>query len=415
MKIRGRTRLIDVGLACLLLASIPAGASAQTLPSEPIVFGDGVVTLGGDVSASVGSNDPGFFNYTDYTYSSLERARRPFNRVRAAVAGRVEAGRHVSVLGELRVETHGLAQASVLYVRIRPSGSSVFNVQIGRLPPTFGAFPRRAYTADNPLVGYPLAYQYLTSLRSDAVPANADELLRMRGRGWLSAFSVGDLSAKRGVPLAAAIRWDTGVQVHAVHDLLEATASLTTGTLANPLVKDDNAGRQIAGRLAVHPATGLILGASGSQGPFLSTSAAHAAAGADAGRFTQTAWGADAEYSRGHYLLRAEAIVSQWRLPRVEAPFIDRPLRATAVSAEGRYRVLPGLYGAMRVDRLGFSTITGSAGSRAWDAPVTRIEAGGGYSLQRNLLLKVSYQFDKRDETRVPRSHLTAAEVVFWF
>ena len=68
-------------------------------------------------------------------------------------------------------------------------------MQIGRIPPTFGAFTRRAYSRDNPLIGYPLAYQYLTSLRADAVPASADELLRMRGRGWLTEFSIGNRAA----------------------------------------------------------------------------------------------------------------------------------------------------------------------------------------------------------------------------
>jgi hypothetical protein len=417
MKIRGRTPLSYIAVACLLVVSAGPAATAQTLPSEPIVIGDGVVTLGGDVTASFGTGDPGFFNYTDYKYSSLRR-------LRAALTGRIHAGDRVSVLGELRMETAlgpqsglntSVAQSSVLYARIRPWGTPVFSLQIGRLPPTFGAFTRRAYASDNPLIGYPLGYQYLTSLRSDAVPAHADELLRMRGRGWLSSFSIGDHTQKRGVPLAAALRWDTGIQLHAANERMEATASLTTGTLANPLVKEDNAGRQLAGRFAVHPATGLILGTSGSQGPFLSTAAARAAGGGGAGSFTQTAWGADAEYSRGHLLVRAEAIASRWRLPMVSAPFIDRPLRATTIFVEGRYRVLPGVYGALRVERLGFSTITGSAGPRAWDAPVTRVEAGGGYSLQRNLLLKLSYQFDKREETRVPRSHLAAAEVVFWF
>ena len=49
-------------------------------------------------------------------------------------------------------------------------------------PLTF-SFARRAYATDNPLIAYPLAYQYLTSLRADALPVNADELLSMRGRG----------------------------------------------------------------------------------------------------------------------------------------------------------------------------------------------------------------------------------------
>jgi hypothetical protein len=38
------------------------------------------------------------------------------------------------------------------------------------------------------LIGYPLAYQYLTSLRADSLPLNANELIAMRGRGWLSSY-----------------------------------------------------------------------------------------------------------------------------------------------------------------------------------------------------------------------------------
>ena len=53
-----------------------------------------------------------------------------------------------------------------------------FDIQAGRIPPTFGAFGRHAYGTDNPVIGYPLAYQYLTSLRTDAVPETADDLLR---------------------------------------------------------------------------------------------------------------------------------------------------------------------------------------------------------------------------------------------
>ena len=56
---------------------------------------------------------------------------------------------------------------------------------------------------------------------------------------------------------------------------------------------------------------------------------------------TQRAWGADAEYSRDHYLVRAEAIVSDWQLPVVVAPAIDEPLRAVSAWVEGRYRLRP--------------------------------------------------------------------------
>jgi hypothetical protein len=402
MKLRGTA----APLACLIVLGASAAAQAQTLPSQPVVFGGGMLTLGGDVSATFGGSDPGFFNYTDYEHSALRMFR-------VDVTGSLKAGNHLSALGELRTENAGRPQAYALYLRIRPWTSRAFDIQVGRVPPTFGAFSRRPYAAGNPLIGYPLAYQYLTSLRSDAVPDNADELLGMRGRGWLSNFSIGNLSPEHGVPLANAFQWDTGVQIHAAGDLLDATASITTGTLSNPRVIDDNSGQQIAARVAFHPVVGLIIGASVSRGPFLANTAVRSAGAGSGSGFTQDAWGADAEYSRDYYLLRVETIVSRWTLPDVRTPFIG-PIRASATSLEGRYKIFPGLYVAARVDHLGFSTIAGSAVSQTWDAPVTRLELGGGYSIQRNLLLKISGQFNRRDTARVPTSNVVATEIVFW-
>ena len=48
-------------------------------------------------------------------------------------------------------------------------------------------------------------------------------------------------------------------------------------------------------------------------------------------------------------------------------------MQATSALIEGRYTILPGLYAAARLDHLGFSDITGSTGTREWDAPVTRV------------------------------------------
>jgi DNA-binding winged helix-turn-helix (wHTH) protein len=48
-------------------------------------------------------------------------------------------------------------------------------------------------------------------------------------------------------------------------------------------------------------------------------------------------------------------------------------------------------------------------------APVTRLEIGGGYSIQRNLVFKVSYQHNTREGGRVRALNLPAAQMVFWF
>src|SRR5581483_9799523 len=114
----------------------------------------------------------------------------------------------------------------------------------------------RTYPSENPLIGYPLAYQYLTSLRPDALPASVDELLAMRGRGWLSSFSLGNLAPEHGVPVANVFRWDTGVQVHAENDRVAATVSATTGTLPAPGGLAPIGAPQLAGRAAFHPLPG---------------------------------------------------------------------------------------------------------------------------------------------------------------
>jgi hypothetical protein len=397
-------------LAWFFILGAAAGARAQGLPSEPIALADGRVTVGGDVSASIPSSDPGFFNYTDYEHSALKLFRLD-------VSAAAKAGPHFTFLGEIRTENLDSLLPYALYVRIKPWTRRDVDIEVGRIPPTFGAFARRTYANDNPLIGYPLGYQYLTTIRPDALPANADELLAKRGRGWQVRYTVGDPSAEHGVPLVTAFKWDTGVQVHGTVGILSASAAVTAGTVSNPLFIDDNSGRQFAGRIELRPVAGLIIGTSAAHGPFVSDSAARIAVGpGHDGEFTQTAWGADAEFSRGYYLLRFETIVSDWRLPVIGSPTLDLPLGSVAISIEGRYKIAPGFYVAARADHLGFSEITGTLETETWDAPVNRLEAGIGYSLQRNLLVKLDYQHDQRDGGPLATTaNLVAAQISFWF
>lgn len=397
-------------VACGCLA---ARVSAQGLLSEPVVFGGGRVTLGGNVTwtascanttaPGVCDADTGFFNYSDYEHSTLRM-------LRLGLIGSVKANERVAFLGEIRTENGGLPQPYALYVRVRPWKGRAIDVQAGRVPPTFGAFPRRSYASDNLLIGHPLGYQYLSSLRPDALPATTDELLQMRGRGWLSSFSVGNKAPDRGLPVATTFRWDTGVQVHSSSEKADATVAVTTGSLGNPLVRDDNGGKQLAGRLALHPVPGLHLGASAARGAYLTHDLQLTAGLHNTDRFLQSALGADAEYSRDYYLVRTEAIFSRWTLPT-----IDPPLDALAILVEGRYKIRPGLYVAARADHLGFSEIAGTLRTATWDAPVTRFEIGGGYLLRRNLQLKLAWQHDQRDGGRVRQLNLTALELGYWF
>lgn len=252
-----------LGAVAVLIVLAPARpAEAQGLPDRPISLAGGHVVLGAEAAATVAAEDPGFFNYTTYEYSALRN-------VRVGLSAEVRANDHVQVLGEVRFDQGRVLEAYGMFLRIRPWPHKRFDLQAGRIPPTFGSMTRTAYGSGNLLVGQPLAYQYLMSIRADAVPAHEDDLLRMRGRGWLSNFPVGNTAPAPGLPMVNTARWDTGVQAHGVVGMFELTGAASLGSLSDPRLRDNNGGRQLSGRLVARPSAAWAIGASAARGPWL--------------------------------------------------------------------------------------------------------------------------------------------------
>ena len=389
--------------ALICVASV---ASAQDLPSGPITIAGGRVTLGSDVTISASPSDDtdgAWFNYTDYEHNALRL-------VRLAVTADVRIAERVSVLTEVRSENGESPAPYALYLRVRPWRDRAFDIQAGRIPPTFGAFARREYGADNPLIGYPLAYQYLTSVRPDAIPATIEDVGRMRARGCRPNYPIGSLEMGPGSPLMTAFRWDTGVQVRVGDGPVSVSAALTNGTISDPHTRDNNSGKQLVARVQWQPTVSLIVGGSAARGEFVADAAlANATLQQRAGGSSQDAFGFDLEFSRDHWLVRGEGIWNRWQLPTV-----SEHLDATSVFVEGRYKIFPGVFVAGRVDRLDFNTLQLASGRRSWDAAVTRLETGGGYYVRRNLLAKVAYQHNRRDGGLVRKRGLLAFQLHFW-
>lgn len=397
-------------LAIALLALLTSrGLHAQTLPAGPVSVLDGELVLGGEVVATLGSQDDiAFFNYTDYEHNTLRMFR-------ASLAAAWRPVDRLAFVGEVRSEDLTEPHAYAAYVRIRPWMAHQLDIQAGRIPPAFGAFGRRTYQTDAPLIGYPLAYQYLSSLRPDAVPATLGDLLRMRARGWQTSFPVGSTIPATGVPLVSAFQWDTGVQARYKVKEVEVAFAVTIGTLSDPRTSDNNGGRQYSGRASWQPSPGLIVGASAARGAWLDRHVQQLLPTRDAS-YPQTALGADIEYSRDHWLIRSELVFSRWRVPlALEAPAgID--LDALGTWVEGRYRFTPRFFAAARLDHLGFSKVALSgAQDVSWDAPVRRAEIGGGWYLQRNLIAKLAVQINDRDGGRVRERTYISGQIAYWF
>ena len=397
-------------LCALLLVASVRQAAAQSPEETPRGGLAEHVSVAGEATATLGSRDPGFFNYATYAYD-------PMRNVRVMIDVAVRASRQVEVLGQVRTDGTSHARVTALYLRVRPWRAREIDVQAGRVPTTFGLFGRSGYGADNPLVGRPLAYGYLTSLRRDALPAVVSDLLRMRGRGWLSSFPVGNVAPARGLPIVDGDSWDTGVQARVAHGPVEWVGAVTQGSLGSPRLHDDNGGRALSSRLVVRPTAAVTLGASASRGAFLSRSLGGSiGANASVDAFRQTAVGLDGQLAAGRWQVRGEVMRSAWRLPAPTDPALGAGVRAFAGWLEGRLRVLPGLDLAARAEHLAFSDIASTDGPRPWEAPVSRVEAGVAVSPFRHVGAKFVAQRNRRPlGGRVRHDTLLVAQLGVWF
>ncbi len=396
---------------CTLLFVCTVGSAAAQPPDVPAEAGDaGRISVGGELTATYGSEDPGFFNYATYAYDPLRNVRVVFDASLRPV-------RQIELLAQVRTDGVSQARMAALYVRIRPWRARDIDLQAGRVPTAFGLFGRTAYGSDSALVGRPLPYGYLLSLRRDAVPAGAADLLRMRGRGWLSSFPRGNVTPDRGLPIVNTDTWDTGVQLRLANTRVAWVGAVTAGSLGSPRLDDDNGGRALSTRLTARLHPGLVVGVSGAQGAYLSRGLDDTLiAGESTARLQQRAAGADLEFSAGRWLARGEIIASRWDLPAFTGTTMTPVVTSLAAWGEGRVRLLPGLDLGLRIERLDFGDVATPAGIQPWEAPVSRLETGVAFAPVRHARLKLALQHNRRPlGGRVRQDTLLAAQVSVWF
>src|SRR5574341_476014 len=214
-------------------SGVAASSLAQEAEREERRF-----LYGGEGVANVAPVDSGYFNTTDYGDDALRLFR-------LNLALELRPSETFSLLAEIRSDNLDAPRPYALYLRFRPVRERAFAVQVGRVPPVFGAYLRRSYEYDNPLIGYPLPYQYPMVLRPDSAPENLYQVLAYRGYGARLRYPIGDTSVASGLAQVNPLRWDTGVSVNIGGEPFGLAVALTQGTISWPRVDDDNGGKQL--------------------------------------------------------------------------------------------------------------------------------------------------------------------------
>lgn len=349
-----------------------------------------------------------YFNYTDYDHSAVRVTRfRLFTEWRPAL--------RFSVVAELRTENTDDVAAPALYVRWRPRASQPLFIQAGRIPPVVGAFARRAYGKDNAVIGQPLAYQYLTLLRPDALPGTVDDLVRMRGRGWQPSFPIGATTLVPGVSMLSASRWDTGVSAQWQARWWDLAAAVTRGSPAVPVVRETNGGLMWSGRAAANLPAGVTVGVSGARGQWLADTVLALIPGGGSRPSSQSLVATDVEIGLRKWLIRAEWLQSVFDVPLSAGPTLDVRLTASSGFTEVRVRPHPRWQAGLRLERLWFSPVIGAAGPTTWDANVDRVEGTLGFRVNRHVELKGGWQQNWRTGGRIHKRGLPVVELLSWF
>jgi hypothetical protein len=154
--------------------------------------------------------------------------------------------------------------------------------------------------------------------------------------------------------------------------MIEWTGSVTAGSLSDPRFRDNNAGRQLAGRAVDaadrgHGVWRVGIARRVARRDARNRSRRHRSRAARSRRIWRRRG-----FSAGPFLVRGEAIRAEWQMPQFGTLNLSEPLIAISSLIEGRYKIKPGLYVAMRGDRLDFSKVRGTVGPVEWEAQTWR-------------------------------------------
>jgi hypothetical protein len=319
----------------------------------------------------------------------------------------------------------------------QPPKMPYLNFEVGKFLAPFGSFLGRRWASENPLIGFPLVYEYVTSLSAFDLPANSNELLGARGGGGAIGYHPESGESHGGLPkiqsghlpqpgsglrIASREVYFTGAQLFGVAGQLRYYLGVANGALSNPADINNTNGLQLHGRLGLRPLTGLEIGSSFSWGAYLDKNAVNAQLeprGDSAEDFRQTALGFDLTYSIGHVQLFSEFVWNSW-----ESPFVEEKLNSSAFYVESKYTFFTRFFVAGRFNLIDFGNIDDPLDEDAdgrltesWEFDIHQWEVGLGFRVNRNALIKAARQINRTRETTDgdPRDDLFSLQAVVFF
>ncbi|HTX20177.1 MAG TPA: hypothetical protein VMG34_16115 [Bacteroidota bacterium] len=303
----------------------------------------------------------------------------------------------IAFLSNFRMLQDEVPHIDLMAIRISDIAESGVSLQAGEIDVPFGNLSDDRFPMTNPFLGLPLLNEDVTSLC-----ASDYKIWTLNPEYQI----VGD-----GVHLLDQGLYDIGMKVYGDIGIIHYEIALTNGMVSttgtySPGGLNSHHGIGKVVRLVVTPMTGVSVGASYANGPFMKdesetindnegTPDTSAFYGISPDHYLQNILGADLRYSAGYFEFTGEAIHNTWEYLK------GINLSTFGYTAAAKYALTPRLSAALRVGGVSFTTIHNIREltptfrpvlySGKWDHDATRIEGALAYKFTRGLIAKGGY------------------------
>jgi hypothetical protein len=286
-------------------------------------------------------------------------------------------------------------------IRINPWEPNRFVFQIGKFATAVGNYVQRHLSWDNPFVTAPLPYESLTPVWDTQAP----------GRNFFAGVPVRE---DTNLPIIWGPSYASGASVAAKLGKFKCVFEIKNSALASRPKSWDTTetgfdNPTFSGRLSFDPDQAWSFGVSASDGPYLRPYAIRLPSNKDFNDYHEIVLGQDIRYALHHLQLWAEFYEVRFQVPRVG------DADTFAYYLEGKYKVTPELFFAVRWNQQLFSTITDADGSRPWSNEIWRVDASVGYRFTPNMQMKLQYSFQNATPGVHDLNQLLAAQFTVRF
>lgn len=272
-------------------------------------------------------------------------------------------------------------------------------IKFGRFVSPFGFYPKRQLSTDRVFITAPLGYSYFTNI------SDTRGYWPQAGQNTDEEYQVGDV----GLPTIYFGGYTTGIGTswEITPDKVFLDAAITNGTPITIVERSTAPNLAATARLQINPSIFWNQGFSASFGNFMQKDDGVQQAVLDDNnfqKFTQLLLGTDTKISFTYFEFIAEAIYSNWNVPRNnsssfeinnDGSLINYQVSNLSGNIDIKYEPpsFSGGFLAFRAEHLLFLDAENpqTGNSFSWDEDVSRLTGVVGYKISRNILAKASF------------------------